>query len=530
MARLTSPALRLVTDEAPTHEPPAAGRARLEALTSALAAATGWSIDFVGDSTAFSALPTADAAASVAVVGAAGDRWGQLLLRGGCVPTPPEPATAAKLAAALAGLVGELFSVEQALVEREAELAAHLAVSPRPDEDRRLAAVLEATLASVVRHLGCRAAGLYLLDDATTELKLRAAHGLPRSRLARPARPLAVAKADLEALLGHAVVLESTESYRRWNLPENFPSAVCLPVASGTSVLGTLWLFDTAPRPFADADVNVAEIAAGRLAAELERHVLLGEAAALAGWVRERAELASLRETLEPRIAPLAPGWEIAGPDGAAPRDDADLVDWFARPDGTLFGLVARAEGQGGAAALRAQMARTALRAHAAHVDDPGRLVRAVHETLWSAATAGLPTDLACCVAAPDSGRVRLAAAGQFAVRLARGGKPEVVGECRPPLGQGLDGFAPWTRSLMLSAGDTLWLGAGPAAQAASLSALGGCMAPTTVAAKRRAASKPRRAARASGRSPASTRRRAAATQPFPGPVACGLTLRRRPG
>ena len=75
----------------------------------------------------------------------------------------------------------------------------------------------------------CQAAGLYLLDDDTRFLKLRATWGLPPSRLAAEPRRLRGSKADLEALTGHAVALERATRFEHWNAPEEFGSAVCVP-------------------------------------------------------------------------------------------------------------------------------------------------------------------------------------------------------------------------------------------------------------------------------------------------------------
>ena len=115
---------------------------------------------------------------------------------------------AALLAGAVGKLWGELVATRHALWQREAELAAGVPLILREDEHAPpLSERLEAVLRGGAQAIGCDAAALYLLDPATTELKLRSSWGLPRKRLTDPARPLRGALADLEALLGHAVVL-----------------------------------------------------------------------------------------------------------------------------------------------------------------------------------------------------------------------------------------------------------------------------------------------------------------------------------
>lgn len=44
---------------------------------------------------------------------------------------------------------------------------------------------------------------------------------------------------------------------------------------TATVPVGTLWIFGSQPQDFSDEQVNLIEIVAGRLAAELEREILL---------------------------------------------------------------------------------------------------------------------------------------------------------------------------------------------------------------------------------------------------------------
>ena len=72
-----------------------------------------------------------------------------------------------------------VFAARHALRQREAELATFVPVVVRADETPSLATRLEAVLRGGAEAIGCQAAGLYLLDPATTELKLRSSWGLP---------------------------------------------------------------------------------------------------------------------------------------------------------------------------------------------------------------------------------------------------------------------------------------------------------------------------------------------------------------
>ncbi len=93
-------------------------------------------------------------------------------------------AAAGELAGAIAKVLSDLDVARDALRKREAELAATVPVIERSADPVHLAERLEAVLRGGAQAVNCHAAAVYLLDSATTELKLRAAYGLPRERLA----------------------------------------------------------------------------------------------------------------------------------------------------------------------------------------------------------------------------------------------------------------------------------------------------------------------------------------------------------
>ncbi len=185
--------------------------------------------------------------------------------------------TARSLASAIAGMLNELQQTRHVLWQREAELAAGVPLVPLSDEESHLAEKLQTTLRGAAEAVDCQAAALYMIDEATTELKMRSCWGLPFERLTATARQMKGELADLEALLGHAVVMENTAMMPAWKSPEDFASAVCVPVASGAMLLGTLWIFGEEVREFTNQQVHIIEIVAGKLAADLEREMLLRE-------------------------------------------------------------------------------------------------------------------------------------------------------------------------------------------------------------------------------------------------------------
>jgi hypothetical protein len=123
---------------------------------------------------------------------------------------------------------------------------------------------------------GFQAAELWLLDDSSRSVGLVARWSSKSSSLAaRPAstrRQLADAPAEVAALAGGAVVLETSRDALAWEL--NSPAlgaAICLPVASDATIHGVLWLLADAARKIPDEAVELAEVVAGRLALEVEK-------------------------------------------------------------------------------------------------------------------------------------------------------------------------------------------------------------------------------------------------------------------
>ena len=182
-----------------------------------------------------------------------------------------------ELVSSLALLLGDAYRWQQLFRKYEEELASVVPVPLLKPNDRKFSETLFDILKGGAKILNCSAASLYILDEASRSLKLRSCWGLPEERLLDPPRKLHEAAADIEAMLGHVVVLNEEFLLETWKAPELFLTAVCIPVASPMSILGTLWFFDEERRSIDDREVALLEIVAGRIAAELERVAVLRE-------------------------------------------------------------------------------------------------------------------------------------------------------------------------------------------------------------------------------------------------------------
>ena len=342
------------------------------------------------------------------------------------------------LAQAMTGLIREFQQTRYELWRREAELAAGVPVSQRGDEKAHLALRLEAILKGGAKALGCQSAALYMLDDATTQLKLRASWGLPKKRLLAPARPLRGAAGDLEALVGHAVVMKDTSQLPHWRVPEDCASAICVPVSSPTEPLGTLWYFCDEGREFSEDQTNLAEIIAGRVAAELQREMLLNECVASEELERELENAARWQQERLPSIKPLLEDWDIAGWTSAENLLGRAFHDWFVPPDGSLAVALGMAEGSMLESALTAGSLHAILRAHSSYAHDAVEMLAQANETFWNSS-----------------------AGGQFASVFYGLIQPE-TGHCEWSLAGGIDAFVTSANGVEQFSGNTAVLGAEP--------------------------------------------------------------------
>lgn len=375
--------------------------------------------------------------------------------------TPIELYKARRLAASLGEIVGQLQLARDAVWYREAELATGVPVTADDREEQHLAVRLEAVLKGGAQAVGCQAAAVYLLDDATTELKLRASWGLPRQRLFLPPRPLRGAVADLEALIGHAVVLEDTRITPQWRTPEPFASAVCVPVSTPSEPLGTLWVFCDRPRGFSPEQTNLVEIIAGRVAAELQREALLRECVQTKRIDRQLLRAAAWQDDRLPSVPPLFDGWEITGWTDREQVLRGGFYDWFVPPDGRLAATLGTADGSMLEAALTAASVQGVIRAHSAYRHRACQMLRRVNRTVWNGSAGGQSASLFYALIAPRTGAVEWCSAGPIQAWVLRESGPRLLELPHPPLGSPPEG-AYAARRLSLGHGDALVVSAGP--------------------------------------------------------------------
>lgn len=366
-----------------------------------------------------------------------------------------EYAKAQQLGVAIQSLVGDLRQSQRAIWQREAELAAGVPVATHRDEREHLAARLTAVLKEGARILGCRAAAAYMLDGSTMQLKLRAAWNVPRGRLLAPARSLETAAADVEALSGVGVAIETEDQAVAWRAPEPSAAAICVRIESSTMPLGTLWFFSRRPRAVRPRQLALARVIAGRIAAELEREVLLAEIQSLASLRSQLQESAQASNT-ERRPAPQLDRWSIAGWTRQESGIGAAFHLWDAAREASVWTAVGECNGRRLTGALRAAALGASLHAIWPRTQSPAALLTHVNAQLMQRESGDAVASMAVARLANED-EVQLSVAGDPCVLLVNEHGAKELVDVEQPLGLA-SRWRPSERKLRLPRGTALVL------------------------------------------------------------------------
>ena len=319
--------------------------------------------------------------------------------------------------ASLLNLVGE---TNHQLRQREAELAAAIPVVSVEADGEHLSERLQNVISGAAEIVGCTSAGLYMLDEATTSLKLRSSVGLSPQSLLKPARLLEDANADIEALAGHAVVIEDTESRLHWHAPEPCRAAMCVPISTATTILGTLWMFRNRAVDFSVNEQNIVEIAAGRIAADLERAILTEEVRALRSsattpQVRTAVDSIDFPKTVQ-APDPIVDGWELSS--GFTSNSPLDFCNWYQAKSERLH--VGVGTSQSSTPIHSSLEFKATHAAHTAHDPKLKHLVRLTNDSLWQSSGEGSEAMLFHAILDPTSGRIEYTGVGDLQAYILR--------------------------------------------------------------------------------------------------------------
>ncbi|MEZ6135742.1 MAG: SpoIIE family protein phosphatase [Pirellulaceae bacterium] len=319
-----------------------------------------------------------------------------------------------KLMEQLDALIGQLEQAESTIERQEAQLATALGVSIRHDESEVLASRLRESLHRAAELTSSDAAALYLLDETTSELKMRSCWGLPTSALSKPPRQLRGSLADLEALMGNAVLVENTELAPEWGCPENFAAALCIPIGSPTMPHGTLWLWSEHVRDFSQHDIDAGKAAGDKILVDIERSVLADEVLRSRGLDRQIESASLVQSSRLPSTQPLHIDYEIGGWTFQGQSLGGNFHTWTLNKYSHICAALGSAATRGAAGALVATSVQTVVETCWNAKHRPAQIMRKANDMLWEAEDGDWRSALCYLTIHPESGSTQLALAGDI--------------------------------------------------------------------------------------------------------------------
>jgi sigma-B regulation protein RsbU (phosphoserine phosphatase) len=336
---------------------------------------------------------------------------------------------------AIERLVQRLDTAEETIRRQEAELATAVLVTSHPDRQQETADRLESILESTSRSIGAVAAAVYLLDDATSSLKMRSCFGLPRSRLATGPRDLRGSLADLEALLGNAVLLSDIDVMPEWPSPEKFASAIVVPIGTSTMPHGTMWFWCDTTRSYSPTEVEVANLAAGRVMGEIEQSIL-GHEVSRSRVVQKQIDTASLTQaSMLPDMQVLHEDYDVSGWTYQHGSLGGAFHHWDVVPNGMMTVAIGNASQIGPEGCIVATSALSIIRTLWNQGTPPHQILRVINDSHWSMTDADWTIALSLLQINPVTGYGSLCNTGdmQSFIVSSRGSRP--IGSPRPFVG-----------------------------------------------------------------------------------------------
>ncbi|QDV23908.1 PP2C family protein-serine/threonine phosphatase [Aureliella helgolandensis] len=311
-------------------------------------------------------------------------------------------------------MVQGIDRAEKTIAAQEAQLSKSLGVSIRKDEAELLASRLQESLHRAALKTGSDAAALYLLDDTTSQLKMRSSWGMASGSLSKPPRELRGSLADLEALMGNAVLLENIALAPEWNCPEAYAAAICVPVGSPTMPHGTIWLWSDHVRDFNAGDIDVVKAAADKILVDIERSVLADEVLRNRGLDRQLDAAGLIQSARLPVAQQLHDDYQLAGWTFQGQSLGGNFHTWTLNRYEQICAALGSAVAKGPAGALVATSVQTVVETCWNSKHKPAQVLRRVNDILWDTAAGDWRSSLCYLQIEPETGTMQLALSGSI--------------------------------------------------------------------------------------------------------------------
>lgn len=294
-------------------------------------------------------------------------------------------------------------------------------------------------------------AAVYLLDDATTHLRLRSMIAPTAfAPQVESVRSLENALADLESLIGNHVNIHTPEMGETWRIPQPFHYGWCCLLGTKNLPLGTIWIFFSQPRTLDEAKNDFLSNLSNQIYSEISSRENPESVDADSALLRQELILAARSNDARlPSFAPEIDGWKLAGWTYRQGYLSSTFHDWAITPAGNLSVAVGQVVGPMLTAAMSLNNLRSLISAHRDYRHTGLSLTAKLNEQVWCNSPGDEMASLIYALVDPETDQVQLVNAGDGGVVLGGPFGVQSIDQFQTPLGVDLDTpYSQWERVL----------------------------------------------------------------------------------
>ncbi|MBL8889036.1 MAG: SpoIIE family protein phosphatase [Planctomycetaceae bacterium] len=297
-------------------------------------------------------------------------------------------------------------------------------------------------------------AAVYLLDEATTHLRLRSMIApMAFAPEVDSVRALENSLADLESLIGNKINIQSPEMGETWRIPKPFQYGWCVVLGTVNLPLGTIWLFFSQARTPSEKELGFIDSLNNQLYSEINsREKPQASDAESALLQQELLMAARSNDARLPSFSPEVDGWKVVGWTYRQGYLASTFHDWAITPTGNLSVALGQVGGPMLTAAMTLNNMRSLVSAHREYRHTSSSMAAKLNEQIWCQSPGDETASLIYALIDPENHRVDLVNAGDGGVVFAGPRGVQSIDQFQSPLGIDLDtAYVPWEQVLQES-------------------------------------------------------------------------------
>lgn len=300
------------------------------------------------------------------------------------------------------------------------------------------------------QELSAMGAAVYLLDEATTHLRLRSMVApVSFAPEVESVRSLENSLADLESLIGNKVNIHSREMGETWKIPRPFQFGWCVVLGTKNLPLGTIWIFFSQERTPSVKELEFLESLNNQLYSEINSREKPQSDPAADLLQQELLMAARSNDARLPSFAPEIDGWKIAGWTYRHGYLASTFHDWAITPTGNLSVAVGQATGPMLTAAISLNNLRSLVSAHREYRHTSQSMAAKLNEQIWCQSPGDETASLIYLLADPETNHVHLVNAGDGGVVFNGPSGVQSIDQFQSPLGIDLEStYVQWEQFL----------------------------------------------------------------------------------